>query len=133
MNKTHGIHHAGLTVVDLEATRSFFVDALGFHQVGEVADYPAAFVSDGTVMLTLWQADPNALEANRKTQVGLHHLALKVADREALDALHDELAARNDVRIEFAPEPLRSGPAHHMMFFIPGNIRLELIAPEVAS
>ena len=55
--KTRGAHHIGLTVPDLDATRSFFVDVLGFEQVAERPDYPAAFVSDGTTMLTLWQAE----------------------------------------------------------------------------
>ena len=38
---------------------------------------------------------------------------------------------RDDVTIEFAPEPLAGGPARHLMCRIPGNIRLELIAPAV--
>ena len=54
---TLGAHHIGLTVPDLGPTKSFLMDALGFQQVGEVPDYPAVFVSDGTIMLTLWQAE----------------------------------------------------------------------------
>lgn len=127
--KTAGIHHAGLTVPDLNEARAFFTEALGFHQVGEVPDYPAVFLSDDAVLLTLWQAEPGATEANRRSALGLHHLALKVADGQSLDALHRELAARDDVTLEFAPESLHGGPTHHMMFYIPGNIRLELIAP----
>jgi hypothetical protein len=46
-----------------------------------------------------------------------------------LDALHARLAARKDVEIEFAPEALGSGPTRHMMTRIPGNIRVEFIAP----
>ena len=41
MAVTQGAHHIGLTVPDLTATRHFFVDVLGFKQVGEVPDYPA--------------------------------------------------------------------------------------------
>ena len=40
---TQGAHHVGLTVPDLTATRAFFVDILGYDQVGEVPDYPAVF------------------------------------------------------------------------------------------
>ena len=54
---TQGIHHAGLTVPDLSAAQRFFTEGLGFETVGEVPDYPAAFVSDGAVMITLWQAE----------------------------------------------------------------------------
>ena len=128
--KTLGVHHFGLTVPRLGDARDFFVDGLGFEQVGEVPDYPAVFVSDGTVMITLWQAeDPDSAVAfDRRHVIGLHHLALRVADREALEVLHGELAARDDVQVEFAPESLRDGPVMHMMCRIPGDIRLELIA-----
>ena len=92
--KTLGVHHIGLTVPDLAATQSFFCDVLGYSVVGEKPDYPAVFVSDGTVMITLWQvADPaTATPFDRGSVIGLHHLALKLADTAALDALHQRLA-----------------------------------------
>ncbi len=58
--RTRGVHHVGLTVPDLAAAKAFFVDALGFEQVGEVADYPAVFLNDGSAMITLWQAEDPA-------------------------------------------------------------------------
>jgi catechol 2,3-dioxygenase-like lactoylglutathione lyase family enzyme len=127
---TRGVHHVGLSVPDLPAARSFFVDALGFEQVGERPDYPAVFVSDGQVMITLWQvADPaTATGFDRRNNVGLHHLALLVDSQEALDALHSRLAGTRGVSIEFAPEPLRGGPVRHMMCAIPGGVRVEFIA-----
>jgi catechol 2,3-dioxygenase-like lactoylglutathione lyase family enzyme len=129
--RTQGIHHAGLTVPDLAQAQTFLEEALGFRKVGEVPDYPAAFLSDGAVMITLWQAESpaNAVPFDRRRVIGLHHLALRVADRDALEKLHGELAGRKDVEIEFAPEPLGGGPTRHMMCAIPGGIRLELIAP----
>ena len=132
--RTQGIHHAGLTVPDLAAARSFFEEALGFSTVGEKPDYPAVFLSDGSVMITLWQAeDPaHARPFDRRRGIGLHHLALRVADAAGLEALHRELAARADVEVEFAPEPLGGGPTRHMMCAIPGRIRLELIAPKAS-
>ncbi len=55
---TEGIHHAGLTVPNLTATRDFFIEALGFNEVGAVPDYPAVFLSDGTI-----EFDPEPLGA----------------------------------------------------------------------
>jgi catechol 2,3-dioxygenase-like lactoylglutathione lyase family enzyme len=127
---TRGVHHVGLTVPDLCAARAFFVDTLGFAQVGERPDYPAVFVSDGTVMITLWQAvnPERAVAFDRKNVIGLHHLALLVESQQALDALHARLTASDGVHIEFAPEPLRGGPVRHMMCTIPGGVRIEFIA-----
>jgi catechol 2,3-dioxygenase-like lactoylglutathione lyase family enzyme len=125
---TQGIHHAGLTVPDLERATRFFREGLGFDHVGEVPDYPAVFLSDGSVMLTLWQADENSVDCDRRKNAGLHHLALKLADGVSLDQAHARLAGRDDVVVEFSPEPLKGTPISHMMFTVDGNIRLELIA-----
>lgn len=128
---TRGAHHIGLTVPQLDHTRAFFVDVLGFSVVGEKPDYPAVFLHDGTVMLTLWQAeDPaHAVPFDRKRVIGLHHFALRVDDAAALDEVHTRLRDADGVTIEFAPEPLGQGATRHLMCTIPGGIRMEIIAP----
>ncbi|MGJ3250785.1 MAG: VOC family protein [Elainellaceae cyanobacterium] len=128
---TQGAHHVGLTVPSIDETRDFFVNTLEFKHVGEVPDYPAYFLSDGTLLLTLWQAsDPaTATPFDRKTNIGLHHFALKVDGLDTLKTLHETLTKTEGVTIEFAPEPIGGGPTQHMMFYIPGGIRMELIAP----
>lgn len=127
---TKGAHHVGLTVPDLGQTRKFFVDTLGYRQLGAVPDYPAVFLSDGSTMITLWQvSDPaTAVPFDRKNVVGLHHLAIAVDGHDTLDELAARLAATPDVAIEFPPELLLEGPARHMMCEIPGGIRVEFIA-----
>ncbi len=127
---TQGAHHIGLTVPNLEQTRNFFIETLGYDQIGEVPDYPAVFLSDGNLMLTLWQAtDPdNAVPFDRKNVIGLHHLALTV-DTGSLDGLYERLQNAADVDVEFAPEPLGDMPVRHMMCNIPGGIRVEFLAP----
>ncbi len=134
LKMTDGIHHAGLTVPDLGDAQRFFVDGLGFHQVGEIEEYPAVFLSDGTVMITLWAAeDPNtARPFDRRGTIGLHHLALRVSGNTSLVELHERLQDRDDVSVEFPPEALGGGPTRHMMCLIPGDIRVEFIAPAEA-
>ena len=126
---TRGAHHIGLTVPDVAKTCAFFLDVLGYSQVGEVPDYPAVFLTDGSTMITLWQAaDPaSARPFDRKNVIGLHHFALKVENDDALNALHRKLSATAGVEIEFPPEPLGDF-ARHMMCAIPGGIRTEFIA-----
>jgi catechol 2,3-dioxygenase-like lactoylglutathione lyase family enzyme len=128
---TQGAHHIGLTVPDIEKTGQFFTETLGFAQVGEVPDYPAVFLSDGTTMITLWRAaDPEAaVSFDRRNVIGLHHLALTVKNKDSLEALHQALQSTDDVVIEFAPESLGGGPIQHMICAIPGGIRVEFIAP----
>ena len=128
---TQGAHHIGLTVPNIEVARDFFVNVLAFQQVGEVPDYPAYFVADGTIIVTLWQAtDPvSAIPFNRKTNIGLHHLALKVKDIDTLNSIYQTLLKTEGVEIEFEPELSSGGPSQHMIFYIPGGIRMELMAP----
>ena len=52
---------------------------------------------------------------DRRRNVGLHHLALKVVNRNALDALHVRVAAWPDTVVEFAPERSGKGPKVHFM------------------
>ena len=127
---TRGAHHVGLTVPDLVTTRRFFEDTLGYRTVGEKPDYPAAFLSDGEIMITLWQAeDPKtAVPFDRRRVIGLHHLSLAVGDDASLDALYQRLSDHDGVSVEFPPEPLNGGPSRHMMCAIPGGVRVEFIA-----
>ncbi len=128
---TNGAHHIGLTVPDINKTRDFFVETLHFMQVGDKPNYPAVFVSDGTIMLTLWQSDDpeNATPFDRKNNIGLHHLALRLNSEVSLESLHERLDSSGNVDIEFKPEQLGSGATKHMMCIIPGGIRIEFIAP----
>jgi catechol 2,3-dioxygenase-like lactoylglutathione lyase family enzyme len=124
---TLGIDHVGLTVRDLDASRAFFVECLGWKVVGERPNYPAFFVSDGSCVLTLWRVEnpDDHVAFDRRKNVGLHHLALKVSDRAALDAVHRAVAAWPGVVIEFPPEPSGKGPKFHMMIREPSGNRIE--------
>lgn len=123
------VDHVGLAVKDLEASTAFFVDGLGYTLRGKDPAYPAAFLSNGRSLITLWEVeDPDAAVGfDRRKNVGLHHLALSVTSFEALDALHERLSKMPGVRIEFAPELSYGGPAKHMMVFEPSGNRIELV------
>jgi catechol 2,3-dioxygenase-like lactoylglutathione lyase family enzyme len=122
-----GIHHLGLAVSNLEGSCAFFCDLLGWSQVRKVDEYPAIFVSNGSIMFTLWQTDVAPASFDRKRNVGLHHVALKMDSKEELMKLHQTLEKSDLVHVEFSPEPLRDGPAQHMMCIEPSGIRIEFI------
>ncbi|WP_426690039.1 VOC family protein [Rhodanobacter ginsengiterrae] len=124
---TLGVDHVGLTVSDIERSRRFFVECLGWKVVGENPAYPAVFVSDGMTRVTLWQADGDHVAFDRRRNVGLHHLALKIGNLDVLLELHARVSAWPDVVVEFAPEPVGKGPRVHCMVREPGGVRIELV------
>lgn len=129
---TRGVHHIGLTVPDLDQARSFFCGVLGFDEVGGVPAYPAIFVSDGAILLTLWRAaDPlTARGFDRRANIGLHHLSLAVADDAALDRAWDKVSSHADVVVDAVPGPIRPGSGtRHFLVFIPGGVRIEFATP----
>ena len=127
--ETLGLNHIGFAVNKLEASRSFFVDTLGWRVVGGDLDYPAVFVTNGDMFVTLWQTEEQATVFDRHKNIGLHHMAITVRDLGALDQLHRKFLARSDVKIEFAPEFMGQGPTTHMMIREPSGLRLEFIVP----
>jgi catechol 2,3-dioxygenase-like lactoylglutathione lyase family enzyme len=129
MPDTKGLNHLGLAVRDLNATRAFFTDLLGWKESGYDASYPRTAVSDGAVRLTLWQVDrsKDIVSFNRRTNIGLHHLALEVESEAKLHELFEKVSAYPGASVEFAPEPVSQGPRKHMMCNEPGGIRIEFI------
>ncbi|MDC7694271.1 VOC family protein [Asticcacaulis sp. DXS10W] len=125
---TLGVHHVGLSVYDLATARSFFEHCLGFSLIREMPAYPAAMVTDGKTMISLWQVADAAQSApfDRRRNVGLHHVAFLVESPEKLEAVYAEVQA-GGATIEFAPEPRADGKARHMMCTIPGGPRVEFV------
>lgn len=122
---TDGVHHIGLAVSHLEESAAFFTRLLGWEEVKRRDDYPAIFVKDGALMVTLWKTQTEEpISFNRKVNVGLHHLALRVNSQEALFQLRDVLKA-NQIEIEFEPTLRGEGTAMHMMCYEPSGVRIE--------
>ena len=124
---TQGLNHVALTVSKLDKSVAFFVDILGWRIAGGRPNYPATFVTDGKVFVTLWQVtNPDSfIKFDRKNNVGLHHLALTVAKRSDLDELSARFKKVDGVVIEFEPELNGKGPTVHMMIREPSGNRIE--------
>lgn len=114
---------------DLNQTRDFFVEILGWKESGRDDSYPRTAVSDGVVRLTLWQVDKNLniVAFDRRENVGLHHLAFTVESEQDLIDIYDKIRTQKNINIEFAPELVGQGPRKHMMCNEPGGIRIEII------
>lgn len=125
MSLTQGVQHIGLAVSNLEESAAFFTDLLGWQEVKRREDYPAIFVKDGAIMLTLWKTQTEKpVQFDRKNNVGLHHLALQVETKENLYQILEVLKS-NQIDIEFEPTLIREGPSMHMMCYEPSGIRIE--------
>ena len=129
--ETLGMNHIGFAVSDLEASAAFFVETLGWQNFGGDPEYPAIFVGNAEMFVTLWQTadSENSVAFDRKNNVGLHHMAITVRDLETLHKLHAKFEAHPHVTIEFAPEFMGEGPTTHMMIREPSGLRLEFIVP----
>lgn len=130
---TMGIEHLGLTVGDVELSSRFFVECLGWSVVGGKPAYPAIFVSDGFTRLTLWQVDKHDdyVPFDRRKNIGLHHVALRVPSEQALKEIFARVSAWPGAVMEFAPEPVGQGPRMHCMVREPGGVRVEFVyAPQ---
>jgi len=126
---TQGLSHLGLTVSKLEKTTAFFTETLGWKLAGEKPAYPAKFVTDGNMFITLWQVENvnSLVNFDRKNNVGLHHLALSVSSEENLNILHDRFKKIEELIIEFGPELNGQGPTIHMMIREPSGNRIEFV------
>jgi Lactoylglutathione lyase and related lyases len=125
MSVTTGVHHIGLAVSNIEESAEFFTKLLGWEEVKRRDDYPAIFVKDDSLMITLWKTQTEEpVKFDRKTNVGLHHLALQVNSKEAMYQLLD-LLKQNHIEIEFEPTLRGEGPSMHMMCYEPSGIRVE--------
>lgn len=122
-----GLDHIGLTVPDVARSLAFFTDCLGWKKIGERLDYPAAFVSDGTVKITLWQVayQRSCVNFDRRQNVGLHHLALKTRSEADFLQLFGRISAWPEIGVEFAPQVSGAGPKMHFMIYEPGGCRIE--------
>tara|TARA_R110002012_G_scaffold11601_1_gene52196 strand:+ start:1290 stop:1790 length:501 start_codon:yes stop_codon:yes gene_type:complete len=124
-----GVDHVGLAVSDLQESERFFTQYAGFHVLSRDEKYPSVFLSNNSVVITLWRlTDPStAVAFDRKNNVGLHHLALRVSSEATLNALHDTFLQDKQVNIEFAPELAGNGPNKHMMVYEPSGNRIEFM------
>lgn len=126
-----GIHHLGLTVRDVDASATWYVDVLGFRRVGgfespDGARRKAFLRHDGLqARLGLTQHRGGGQEVFDETRVGLDHLAFVVADRAELDAWSTRLTAAAVVHSPVAPANSIPGAAV-LVFRDPDNIQIEL-------
>jgi lactoylglutathione lyase len=101
-----------------------------------VESYPSIFLSDGSSLLTIWKTDEAYTTFDRRKNVGLHHLAIKVTSRDALDQAYKAVSEVDGTRVDgegaFSPQKLEGTPLTHAMVFEPSGNRIEFTFREEA-
>ena len=126
---TGSVHHLRLTVSDVERSRAFYTDVLGFQHV---MDLPSGvFLSNGTVGLGIGPSpDPSRAPRDDRfdeARVGLDHLSFGVASREELERAQSLLDQQGIPHGEITD--LGDAFAMYILAFRdPDNIQLELTA-----
>jgi lactoylglutathione lyase len=134
MATTVQMGHVGLNVSDLERSKRFYQDLLGFELKRESQEQGRKFALLGRgpqILLTLWEQAQGRYAAG---QAGLHHLSFQAERLEDVRAAEERLRARG-VEFRYAGVvPHAEGAASGGIFFYdPDGIRLEIFAPAGAE
>ena len=125
MSRVTDIRYVGYGVATLEAEQQFYTDNWGLQQVKATAD---------AVWLRTAAGDQPCAVRLRRTEVNhLDLIALAVADRSAVDALHAKVIAAG-CRIVHPPQALQSpGGGFGFRCFTPDGLPLELSSDVAAA
>jgi glyoxylase I family protein len=131
--RTSGVHHVDLVVSSIERSLPFYRDLLaplGFHRVSEVEGERGEtiwYLSGPGSAIGLREAQTESDGTYDRYRVGLHHLALEVASRAAVDERAEWLRSQG-AEIESGPEEYAYMPGYYAVFFYdPDGIKLELV------
>jgi catechol 2,3-dioxygenase-like lactoylglutathione lyase family enzyme len=127
---TSGLDHINLTVSDLERSRRFYGDLLGFDLSQTPVDYANPFaagtyyfmVGEVEINLVAHQSTPSG-DRFDETRIGLDHLSFRAPDEAALHALVetlDDAGVENSGVQVYAPNGKQ-----YVVFRDPDNIQLE--------
>jgi glyoxylase I family protein len=131
--RTSGVHHVDLVVSSIERSLPFYRDLLaplGFHRIGEVEGERGEtiwYLSGPGSEIGLREAQTESDSPYDRYRVGLHHLALEVASRAAVDERTEWLRSQG-AEIESSPQEYAYMPGYYAVFFYdPDGIKLELV------
>jgi catechol 2,3-dioxygenase-like lactoylglutathione lyase family enzyme len=137
-----GLHHFAWRCKDAEETRHFYEDILGLPLVhliqkdhvpstNEYCPYVHIFfrMADGSSIAFFDLGDDTAAAPSPNTPGWVNHIALRVADRDALHAMHQRLRAHD---IDVLGVVDHDGYIESIYFHDPNGLRLELTV-EVAA
>jgi glyoxylase I family protein len=131
------VNHLTLTVTDLQRSKDFYTNVLGFQVIMEISPERVVLGNGQTLMGISMPLDKaNALGPNdrfNENRVGLDHLSFTVPNREALEEalrIFEERGIPHGEITDLSPGGL---PMLILVFRDPDNIQLELTAPTAVA
>jgi glyoxylase I family protein len=136
---TPQLHHVALTVSDLDTSLRWYAEVLGLIYRMDVPHEGGIgkLMTDHTWQLgiVLHRHDASTGDPFREVVVGLDHVGMAVASRDALVAWQEHLERHGVARKDRAEQPLTQSPIADeqygsvLVFRDPDNIQLELVVP----
>lgn len=128
-----GVDHLTLTVTNLQRSKDFYMNVLGFQVVAEVSP-ERVVLGNGQVMIGISlpvdkAKAPGAGDRFNESRVGLDHLSFKVPNRQALEEALAVFEDRGIPHGEISDLSSHGFPIVVLVFRDPDDIQLELTAP----
>ncbi len=119
-----GLDHVAIAVQDVERSRRFYAEILGFERAHDEWDVPVVMAANGTGV-AIFDKDLHPGNGAEQPDVRILHIAFRV-DREGFERARQELAAQG-----MEPRFSDHGIAHSIYFTDPDGHQLELTTYEV--
>jgi catechol 2,3-dioxygenase-like lactoylglutathione lyase family enzyme len=119
-----GLDHVAIAVDDVERSRRFYAEVLGFERAYEEWDVPVVMAANGTGV-AIFHKGLHPGEGDGLPDVRILHIAFRV-DRAGFERAHAELAERG-----LEPRFSDHGISHSLYFNDPDGHQLELTTYEV--
>ena len=137
--RSGGVHHVDLVVSSIERSLPFYrelLGPLGWHGISEVEGERGEtiwYLTGRECSIGLREAQSDAGPYDRYA-IGLHHLALEVASRAAVDECAAWLRSAG-AQIESEPQEYTYMPGYYAVFFYdPDGLKLEIVhVPALAA
>lgn len=125
------LSHIEINVADLNKSAEFWGWLLGKlgYQPYQQWEQGRSWKLGATYFVIVQVEDAFKLQAYHRKRTGLNHLAFHAADRAEVDALTEELRARNVPILYADRHPYAGGKSNYAVFFEdPDRIKVELVA-----
>jgi catechol-2,3-dioxygenase len=128
MPELTGVSHVTLTVTDLERSKSWYADVLGWQPLMDGEEdgirYTVGFLPGANVIFGLRHHENGSGDEFSPGRTGLDHVAFSVPTRDALEAWQTTFQEKNVVHSPIVDVPY----GHCLNFKDPDNIALEIFA-----